>query len=93
MSDVINVDIVDSKGEKTGTAALPAEIFDVETNIALMHQVVTAQAWSAVVVASLTARRVPVALVRVRPVHRSSPVVAPSTARSRVTTASAPPRR
>ena len=43
MSDVINVDIVDSKGEKTGTAALPAEIFDVETNIALMHQVVTAQ--------------------------------------------------
>mgnify|MGYP002754189715 FL=1 len=43
MSDVINVDIVDSKGEKTGTAALPSEIFDVETNIALMHQVVTAQ--------------------------------------------------
>lgn len=37
------VNIVDSKGKKTGTAELPAEIFDVETNIALMHQVVVGQ--------------------------------------------------
>ena len=102
MSDVINVDIVDSKGEKTGTAALPAEIFDVETNIALMHQVVTAQLAAARQGTHATKTR---GMVRgggrkpyrqkgtVRPVHRSSPVVAPSTARSRVTTASAPPRR
>lgn len=35
--------IVDQTGKKTGSVALPAEIFDVETNIPLMHQVVVAQ--------------------------------------------------
>ena len=30
-------------GKKSGTVDLPAELFDVEPNIALMHQVVTAQ--------------------------------------------------
>ena len=39
----LSVAIVDSKGSKTGTAELPAEIFDVEPNIPLMHQVVVAQ--------------------------------------------------
>ena len=43
MADVLSVDIVDSKGQKTGTAELPAEIFDVDLNIPLMHQVVVAQ--------------------------------------------------
>ena len=43
MADALTVDIVDSKGDKTGTAELPAAIFDVETNIPLMHQVVVAQ--------------------------------------------------
>jgi large subunit ribosomal protein L3 len=43
--------------------------------------------------ASPTARRAPAAPVRARPVRRSSPAVASSTARSRVTTRSAPPRR
>ena len=43
MADALTVDIVDSKGKKTGSAELPAEIFDVETNIPLMHQVVVAQ--------------------------------------------------
>lgn len=43
MADVLSVDIVDSKGKKTGTAELPAEIFDAELNIPLMHQVVVAQ--------------------------------------------------
>jgi large subunit ribosomal protein L3 len=47
----------------------------------------------AVVAASPTSRRAPAAPVRARPAHRSSPVVASSTARSRVTTRSAPPRR
>ena len=35
--------VVDQTGKKTGQVALPAEIFDVETNIPLMHQVVVAQ--------------------------------------------------
>lgn len=43
MSNALTVDIVDAAGKKTGTAELPAEIFDVELNIPLMHQVVVAQ--------------------------------------------------
>ncbi len=43
MADALTVDVLDSKGVKTGTAELPAEIFDVDTNIPLMHQVVVAQ--------------------------------------------------
>ena len=42
MVEPLSVAIVDSKGERTGTAELPAEIFDVEPNIPLMHQVVVA---------------------------------------------------
>lgn len=37
------VDILDYAGEKSGTATLPAELFDVEVNIPLLHQVVVAQ--------------------------------------------------
>ena len=37
------VDILDYAGEKAGTATLPAELFDVEVNIPLLHQVVVAQ--------------------------------------------------
>ncbi len=37
------VDLIDTKGAKTGTVELPAEIFDVQANIPLMHQVVVAQ--------------------------------------------------
>lgn len=39
----LTVDIKDVAGKKTGTFALPAEIFDVQVNIPLIHQVVTAQ--------------------------------------------------
>jgi len=39
----LTVDIKDVPGKKTGTFALPAEIFDVQVNIPLIHQVVTAQ--------------------------------------------------
>ena len=39
----LSVAIVDSKGSKPGTVELPAEIFDVEPNTPLMHQVVVAQ--------------------------------------------------
>jgi len=37
------IDVVDAAGKKTGSVTLPAELFDVETNIPLMHQVVVAQ--------------------------------------------------
>ncbi len=37
------IDVVDAKGAKTGTAELPAELFDVTANIPLIHQVVVAQ--------------------------------------------------
>jgi large subunit ribosomal protein L4 len=38
-----SIDVVDAKGTKTGSVELPADIFDVQANIPLMHQVVTAQ--------------------------------------------------
>ncbi|WP_226345742.1 50S ribosomal protein L4 [Agilicoccus flavus] len=37
------IDIIDAKGAKSGTVDLPPEIFDVQTNIPLIHQVVVAQ--------------------------------------------------
>jgi large subunit ribosomal protein L4 len=37
------VDIRNAKGESDGSVELPAEIFDVQANIPLMHQVVVAQ--------------------------------------------------
>ncbi|MCV7281895.1 50S ribosomal protein L4 [Mycolicibacterium flavescens] len=39
----LKVDVHTPAGTKDGSVELPAELFDVETNIALMHQVVTAQ--------------------------------------------------
>lgn len=39
----LKIDVLDASGKKAGTAELPAEIFDVEANIALLHQVVNAQ--------------------------------------------------
>ena len=43
MSETRTVDVLDVKGAKAGTAELPADLFDVPTNIPLIHQVVTAQ--------------------------------------------------
>jgi large subunit ribosomal protein L4 len=37
------IDILSPAGEKTGTVELPAEIFDVQVSIPLIHQVVVAQ--------------------------------------------------
>jgi large subunit ribosomal protein L4 len=37
------VDVLDPTGAKAGTAELPAEVFDVQANIPLIHQVVVAQ--------------------------------------------------
>lgn len=43
MSDTLTVDVLDAKGKKAGTAELPADVFDVQTNVPLIHQVVVAQ--------------------------------------------------
>jgi large subunit ribosomal protein L4 len=37
------LDVLDTKLKKAGTVDLPAEVFDVQTNIPLIHQVVVAQ--------------------------------------------------
>jgi large subunit ribosomal protein L4 len=37
------VDVINAEGAEAGTVELPDEIFDVQANIALMHQVVVAQ--------------------------------------------------
>jgi large subunit ribosomal protein L4 len=37
------LEITDAKGKKAGSVELPAELFDVQTNIPLIHQVVVAQ--------------------------------------------------
>jgi large subunit ribosomal protein L4 len=37
------VDVLDAAGKKAGTADLPSEVFDAQTNIPLIHQVVVAQ--------------------------------------------------
>src|SRR6187402_2915107 len=44
MADTNNsLDVIDSKGKKVGSVDLPAETFDVQTNVPLIHQVVVAQ--------------------------------------------------
>ncbi|MBD9698803.1 50S ribosomal protein L4 [Flavimobilis sp. GY10621] len=43
MADTLTVDVIDPTGKKAGTAELPAEVFDVQTNVPLIHQVVVAQ--------------------------------------------------
>lgn len=37
------VDVIDAKGKKAGSVELPAELFDVQANVPLIHQVVVAQ--------------------------------------------------
>ena len=39
----LKIDVLTPAGKKDGSVDLPAELFDIEPNIALMHQVVTAQ--------------------------------------------------
>ena len=39
----VKIDVHTPDGKKDGTVELPAALFDVEANVALMHQVVTAQ--------------------------------------------------
>jgi len=42
-TDTLTVDVVDAEGATTGTVELPEEIFAVQTNVPLIHQVVVAQ--------------------------------------------------
>ncbi|WP_246956668.1 50S ribosomal protein L4 [Brachybacterium sp. Marseille-Q7125] len=43
MAENLTVDVLDPAGKKSGTVELPASIFDVQTNVPLIHQVVVAQ--------------------------------------------------
>ncbi|MFC4554412.1 50S ribosomal protein L4 [Georgenia faecalis] len=43
MATTQTVDVLDAEGKKAGSADLPAEVFDVVTNVPLIHQVVVAQ--------------------------------------------------
>jgi large subunit ribosomal protein L4 len=40
---VTTIDVLDAKGAKSGTVDLPADIFDTQVNVPLIHQVVVAQ--------------------------------------------------
>lgn len=37
------IDVIDQKGKKSGSVDLPSDVFDAQTNVPLIHQVVTAQ--------------------------------------------------
>lgn len=43
MATATTLDVLDAKGKKSGSVTLPEDIFGVETNIPLIHQVVVAQ--------------------------------------------------
>lgn len=43
MTETRSIDVLDSAGKKTGTVELPGEVFDLDLNMPLVHQVVTAQ--------------------------------------------------
>ena len=39
----LSVEVKNAEGKKVGSVDLPAELFDAQTNVPLIHQVVTAQ--------------------------------------------------
>jgi len=43
ITEATTLDVIDSSGATVGSVELPAEIFDVQTNVPLIHQVVVAQ--------------------------------------------------
>ena len=43
MANVTTLDVIDLKGKKTGSVELPSDLFDVQVNVPLIHQVVVAQ--------------------------------------------------
>jgi large subunit ribosomal protein L4 len=42
-ANTLSVDVLNAKGKKAGSVDLPAELFDVQVNVPLIHQVVVAQ--------------------------------------------------
>ncbi|MEY4000249.1 MAG: hypothetical protein RLZZ626_604 [Actinomycetota bacterium] len=57
MAENTKVDVLDVTGKKAGSVELPAAIFDVQTNVPLIHQVVVAQQAAARQGTSSTKRR------------------------------------
>ena len=43
MAEATKIDVLDVAGKKAGSAELPGDLFDVQTNVPLIHQVVVAQ--------------------------------------------------
>ena len=96
----LKLDVHTADGGTNGQVELPADIFDREASIALMHQVVNAQLAAKRQGTHSTKTRGEVSGGGRKPFRqkgtgraRTSPVVASRTDRSPVTTASAPPRR
>ena len=91
------IDVKTPAGKTEGSVELPAELFDAPANIALMHQVVTAQRAAARQGTHSTKTRgevrgggrKPYRPARARRVHRSSPAVASCTVLRPATIASA----
>ena len=96
----VTLNVTDNNGKEAGTLEAPEALFgftaeEVQAHVPLIHQVVVAQraAPSPVVAASRGSRRAPVALVRAQSALLSGTTAVSHTARCRVTTASAPPRK
>ena len=43
MAEATKIDVLDVSGKKAGSVELAADLFDVQTNVPLIHQVVVAQ--------------------------------------------------
>ncbi|MBX3077634.1 MAG: 50S ribosomal protein L4 [Cryobacterium sp.] len=43
MAETTTLDVIDTTGKKVSSVELPAQVFDVQTNVPLIHQVVVAQ--------------------------------------------------
>ena len=104
----VTLNVTDAKGQATGTVEAPEALFgvsaeDVQAHIPLIHQVVTAQLAAARQGTHATKTRGMVSGGGKKPWKqkgtgrarqgRSGTTAAPCSARSRVTTLSAPPRR
>ncbi len=102
-----SIDVLDQSGKKSGSVELPADVFDVVTNIPLMHQVVVAQLAAARQGTHKVKhrgevsgsgrkpfkQREPVVRVRVRFVPPSTAAVVLCTVQYPAITRSAPPRK
>ena len=102
-----SVNVQDARRRRRGTVELDDDVFGIEPNVPVMHQVVTAQLppagrarraprpapRCAAVAPSRAARRAPAAPARARSGRRTGPAAASPSARSPAATPSAPRRR